>query len=288
MTHRIKVRPVFPADFEAVLPLLQRLDPTRRAPRWRPLFEFRWRKPEDPVGYAAFVADTAVGFVGLISSEREIDGRMERFCNISSWITDDSFRGVGALLVLPLLRLRDETITSMTSNPAASRVLERLGLVTLDDRWTVLRPSWRSVLAPADSRVRIVTDPAAIARVVSPADARIVEDHRDLGLQLLAQTDDGYCLLIYSTRVRWRLRAAHLHYVSDLAVFRRALPRIQRSLMLRHAALLLEADARLLPADQFDHATTKRILGSRLFRSARLRPEQIPSIYTELLLLDLL
>jgi hypothetical protein len=282
------VQPVYPTDFPRVFRLLQHLDPRRTAEQWRPIFDYPWRREDEPVGYAVYDGAEAVGYIGTILSELTVDGRVERFCNITSWVTLDAHRGAGALLVLPLRQLRDHTITSMTSNPGAARVLDRLGFEVLDAEWTILRPA-SGLLAPErERRVRVLTDPREIEPLLSPPDARILADHRTRACHLLAVADSGYCYLVYSMRTRWCMRTAHLQHVSDRQLFRRCWPRIHQTLLVRHGVFFAEADSRLLAGVAIPGSIRKRMGDPRLFKSRRLRPEQVPNLYTELILLDLL
>jgi hypothetical protein len=281
------VRPVYPKDFAGVFRLLQRLDPRRTAEQWRPIFDFPWRRDDEPVGYAVYDSAEAVGYIGTILSEMAVDGRVERFCNITSWVTLDAHRGAGALLVLPLRQLRDHTVTSMTSNPEAARVLDRLGFEVLDAEWTILRPAIGLRSLERATSVRILTNPLEIEPLLSPPDARILADHRHRAFHLLAVAENGYCYLVYSMRTRMCIRTAHFQHVSDPQLFRRFWSRIHQSLLVHRGALLGEADSRLLSGVDIPGSFRKRMGDPRLFKSNRLRAEQVPNLYSELILLDL-
>lgn len=277
------VEPVFPSDFDRVAGLLGQLDPTRSPDRWRPIFDFGWRRPDEPVGLMVRSGDRVVGYMGTILSEQIVEGRPERFCNVTSWVVADSERGVGALLGLALGRFQGYTITSLTPNRLTVPILTRLGLRVLDEHWTVLCPTWPG--RPA-GRCRVVTDQEGSA-LLDPEDARILADHRPYARHLVATGEDGACLVVYTLRRRWRLRTARLHYLSNRKAFPGYWPAIRRSLVARHRAWLAEADSRLLSGLHLSGAVRKRMGMPRLFRSA-LHPEQVTDLYSEVILLGVI
>lgn len=280
----VSVHPAVPGDFAEVRGLLQRLDPGRSTERWRPIFDHGWRRPDDPVGFLLRDArGRPVGYLGTILSERTIDGRRERFCNLTSWVVEDAHRGAGALLALALRRLPPCTLTSFTPNAHTVPIFTRLGLAVLDDHWTILPPTL--ALRPGPP-CRVLYDLDALRRRLGEEEARILEDHRPHARHLLAEDRDGACYVVYTLRRRWRLRAARLHYLGDRAVFRRCWRTVQRGLLARHGALLLEADARLLADLAIPGSLRKRMGMPRLCRSA-LRPEQVTDLYSEVILLGL-
>ncbi len=277
------VEPVFPSDFDRVVGLLSQLDPTRFPDRWRPIFDFGWRRPDEPVGLMVRSGDRVVGYMGTILSEQIVEGRPERFCNVTSWVAGDSERGVGALLGLALARFQGYTVTSFTPNRLTTPILARLGLRVLDEHWTVLCPTWPTRRA---ARCRVVTDQEGAA-LLDPEDARILDDHRPYACHLVATGDHGACLVVYTLRRRWRLRAARLHYLSNRKAFPGYWPAIRRSLVARHRAWLAEADSRLLSGLHLSGAVRKRMGMPRLFRSA-LQPEQVTDLYSEVILLGVI
>lgn len=283
MSESSRVEPAFPGDFDEVFGLLKQLDPHRPAAEWRRIFDYRWRRPDEPVGYLLRNGNEVVGYVGMILSEMTVDGRLERFCNVTSWVTRPEHRGEGALLVLQLNRLKGYTITNLTSNPATLPVFRRLGFEPLETVWTVLRPTpavmWRR------SRCRVRTDPAEIRPLLEATHQRILDDHLALTHHLLVSTDRALCYAVYTIRQRWRLRAVRLHYISNPELLAEHWPAVHRRLFLSHGAPLAEADSRLLSATRIPGAVRKEMSLPRLFRSPHLRPEQVTDLYSEMILL---
>lgn len=287
-TPTIRVEAVSPDAFDEIYPpLLRVLDPHRPREEWRRIFSYAWRPAADPVGWVLRDGGRPVGFLGAIFSERPVAGVPRRFCNISSWIALESHRAEASLLVMPLRRLRGCTVTNLTPTPAVHRTFTALGFSVLDAEWTVLRPAGH-FLRPSGG-CEVLTDPEAIAPRLDDADRRILADHRPFTHALLAEDARGRCLVLYTLGRRRRLRSARMHYLGDAAVFRRCWPAIHRRLLGRHGAALAECDSRLLPGPPMAGSyRTPIVPAPRMYRSAELQPAEIPNIYSELVLLNLL
>jgi hypothetical protein len=284
-TESLVLQPVFPKNFPEVLGLLRQLDPTRSADGWRPLFDYAWRRSDEPVGYELRQGREVVGYLGTVLSQMTIDGRTERFCNVTSWVTRDTHRGQGALLVLQLRRLRGYTITNLTLTHHAFRVFTRLGFKTLDDAWTVIPPN--PLLAPAALRTkcRLLFNPEEIRPLLGVDEARILEDHLPYARHLLVVTSEGMCYVVFTIRSRWKLPSARIHYLSDKTIFERCWPRIHHSMLGRYGTVFAEAASQILSGIRIAGSFRKQMRAPRLFRSTHLSPEQVNDLYTEIVLL---
>jgi hypothetical protein len=287
MTGGGVVTPVFPADFRDVADLLRGLEPGNRPRDWRQIFDYGWRRPDEPVGYVVREGERVAGFIGMILSEITVDGRPERLCNITSWITREDASGAGALLLLQIRGLRDTTITSLSSNAQAARVLGRLGFRVLETAQVILTPTARMAIQRGN-RPRVLGDPGEIRPLLGEADARILDDHAPYTRHLLAVDDRASCYAVYTVRPRKGMRTARFHYLSDRHAFGRAWPSIHRWLLARHGVAFGELDARLIAGVSVPGSVRKELGLPRLFRSETLRPDQIPELYSEIILLGIL
>jgi hypothetical protein len=214
-----------------------------------------------------------------------IDGRTERFCNVTSWVTRETHRGQGALLVLQLQRLHGYTITNLTSTQNASRVFTRLGFQTLDDAWTVLPPSPLLAFAALRTKCRLLFNPEEMRPLLGDDEARILEDHLPYARHMLVATPEGMCYVVYTIRPRWKMRSARIHYLSDKTIFERCWPRIHLNLLGRHGTVFAEAASRILSGIRIAGSVRKQMRAPPLFRSNRLSPQQVNDLYTEIVLL---
>ena len=84
--------------------------------------------------------DRVVGFIGTIWSVREIGGKTERFCNLSSWITLPEYRNHSLQLFKAVMELRDCTITCHTPAGPLYPLYRRFGFSDLETKLRIIRP----------------------------------------------------------------------------------------------------------------------------------------------------
>jgi hypothetical protein len=84
----IRVEIATPESFESVLPLFDVFrNPPIPSEQWRRLFHYSWPCEEDMRGFVLKHDNRVVGFFGTILYDRVIDGRVEKFANLTSWVT---------------------------------------------------------------------------------------------------------------------------------------------------------------------------------------------------------
>ncbi len=265
--------------------LLKLLDPERPREAWRRIFEYDWKRAEDYVGYVAIDDGELVGFMGLIFSEMVIQGRTERFCNVSSLITKESHRGAAALFVLGLRSLRDHTVTNLSSNDLAYRLFSRMPFDVLETHTRVIlqvgaRPSRHQTPF-------VAVDPDVIEGRLDERHRLIFQDHQPFAEHLLVQDDAGSCYVLYTLGRRHLTRSVRIHYISDGAIFANNLRAIQRALFRRHHSLIIDCPERMVEHLDIPFSFRKRLRIPRLFMSDRLRRDQISNLYSEAVLLNL-
>ncbi|MGL6344077.1 MAG: GNAT family N-acetyltransferase, partial [Waterburya sp.] len=110
--NNCEIKQVNLAMFPQFYPLLREINPELSATEWYSLFTPQWDQPEKFCGYGLFDETEIVGFLGFIFSQRIINGQLENFCNLTSWIVKEPYRGRGISLFLALRKLmKDYTIT---------------------------------------------------------------------------------------------------------------------------------------------------------------------------------
>lgn len=267
--------------------LLTRLDRKRPREEWRRIFECSWTTDREHVGRALYDGDEPVAFLGLLFHERVVDGRVRRFCNVSSWIAKPAYRKEASLLALALRRLGDHTITNLSPNEVAFAVFRRLGFDVLERHSTLLSPHrilgwshWRSGTRVSDPLVRR-------AEVLGEGERRILEDHRDCAHHAVAEHPEGHCYVVYTIGRRWYQRSVRIHHLGARELFARCLPGLQLHWLRRHGATLAECDGRLLEGSGLSGTWNVPRTNPRLFRPAGLEPAQIDNLYSEVVLLNL-
>jgi hypothetical protein len=253
--------------------LLRELDAKMPKSRWRRCF-VDMADAELGAGYALVDGGKIVGVLGTIYSERTIRGKTARFCNLHSWYVRPEHRGKSLLLMRPVLKLSDHTITDFSPTRSVVAISRRLGFEPLDSSARLLLP----MLGRAED-ISEVDD--ATAATLSDADERIYRDHSWGGCRHLLFTDArGYCYVVASkVQYRWFSYCA-VHYISDRQRFveHQAAFRTRMMELTRTRAVLLESR-------QLEGVWLARSLNiatyDKLFRPAGVAASDVDSLYSD-------
>lgn len=262
--------------------LLRHHDPGIPRERWRRIFAPAWADGRGDAGWVLVEDDRIVGFMGLIFAQREIDGSVQKFANVTSWIAEGG-GGRGAALLFPLRELRSHTITNLTSTPEAYRIFRRFGFEVLDAHYRIIP----SVLPRGDRRWRVTEDPRDVEQVLSEPDRAIYRDHAPYVQQLVAEDGARYCYLVFSIARRRGLRVAKIHHVGGDAELADALPDIGRHVTNRYRVLAFDCDDRLTGSTRLRWSVRRELTVPRLYRSETLSPPQISELHSEIVLLGI-
>lgn len=269
------------ADFDALFrDQLQPMNPALSAMEWRRLFELPWDTGTDTIGYALKEGERFVGFAACILAVIETPVGRRRTCNVSTWVVDAEHRAAAMALVMPVLKDRELIITNLTPVPSVHEIFSRMGFKTLETAITV-HPFVPSI-GGGSVRFDAAIDPA----LLPPSIAAVHAAHRTFARTALVQQGDRQCYVIYTITRRRRLRAVRLHYVSPRGGLRWALRPLQRAVLGRHAAVLVEYDARLA-ADAPGPTVRVALEPSRLYRGAGVPPDAVSNAYSETVLLNI-
>jgi hypothetical protein len=276
---KAKVRPATPEDFDQVLPLLKQLNDTRITETvWHRLFANLWQQTDYQPGYVLDTGERLVGFMGTLYSERVIDGETHTICNLTSWIVEEDYRSSSLFLLMPIVRQKGITFTSLTSSPEAYAVYNKLGFADLD---TEARVIYRNPLRSGKA-YNVITNTTAMRDLLNDTEQRYLDDHQMLDCtHLLIERDGQYCYCLVEIK-RGKL---HLHYVSDLAFFRQHLAGFRTKLLATLGQKCLQIDERLLQNQSLMFSRKKTFTQAKQFKSATLSADQIDGLYSELLVL---
>jgi hypothetical protein len=75
-----------------------------------------------------------VGGIGAIYAERPVRGRIERFCNITSWCVQDAYRSQGTRLAMALTGQAGFHFTDLTPTAVVSKTLQFLNFKPMNER----------------------------------------------------------------------------------------------------------------------------------------------------------
>ena len=282
----VQLEHIEPEDFDEIYAeFLEDDDPRFSREDWQRLFSLSGDgEASRQLGYRLDKAGRTVGILGTVFSQQAIGDRMEQFCNLHSWFVKPEYRGYSLLLLRPILKLRDYTITDFTPTDDVCKIERRLGFRGLDSTVRILPP------LPLWSRYEALECHEGNEISVDGLDAatqRIVVDPRVSHLHRFAFSKKGETSVVICSRVtlHWRpyCYIVHVQNPDFLA---------KNSLLIR-ARLCRALDSSFVAVD--DRLLTSPIPWSialprrtrQLFRSNRLSPHQISPVFTEVSALNL-
>ena len=266
--------------------LNENLSDERSAEAWAEAFRQPWCRDKPNNGFLLRSEGRVVGGIGAIYADRTIRGQECRFCNITSWCVQDTFRSQSMRLAMAVTSQPGLHFTDLTPTAVVSKTLQFLKFKPMDERHAVFAnyPAMPSWLGGAS----ILTDTSRIEALLSPADAKALRDHVHLPWlrHLAVGRDDAWCHIVWKpTRLR-NIAGAIVLAVSDPELFLRCRPAVGGHFLLRHGLPYLRIEIRLLPRVE----GYGRILSgyqNKVYRSDSLGPADIGNLYTELVALDL-
>lgn len=296
----VSVRPVAPSDFEQIYPLLDWHDPSLGKSAWQRIFDYAWAHESPYCGYALFEGREAVGFIGFIFSDRafsSISRSSAKFCNLTTWVVKPQYRGHSLALMMPVVRMKDRTITDLSAGDGVIKVSKRLGFKVLDDAVKILLPQGLSAQEMADglsgaTLADSIFADEAIASLSLPSVAQtIYQDHRLYPNchQLVLKTDGQCCHVVYTLNCEAELSYSHVQYISNLSLFEQYQVAIRQHIIRQSGLPLIAIDLRLIESIKLSFSYHLPLSSARIYRpaSASSMPlSQIDNLYSELILLD--
>jgi len=273
------------SDFERVYPLLMEFNvPGLAREDWRRLFTKNWKSPEDFCGYSLSVGGQVQGFLGLLFSSRTINGKSEKFCNMTSWIVRDEYRSQSLRLLLEVLKLKDYTFTNFTPSPTVWRILEQLRFTKLNTSERILFPAING--SAGRSKYRCSFDLEIISDELSEADRIIFDDHKSLPCRhLLISSGNDYCYLVLKNRAYRRLPFARAHYVSNRQLFKEAAGSVRNQICWKLKVAGLIVDDRYLNGTSLSSSRSYPQQCPAFYKSSTIDDNDIDTLYSEMILL---
>jgi hypothetical protein len=281
--QRTQVCPIGPDDIGAVARFLhEHLNPKVSTGAWAGAVEVPWNDDRPNAGFMLIAGDNVVGAHLAFYSQRMIDGRTERFCNLGAWCVLEQYRLSGLKLLTSLLDQDGYHFTDLSPSGNVIDLNKRLGFEFLDTR-TTLVPNlpWPS----RPGRCQIISDPQAIAARLSGNERQIHVDHAATAaarhLILVRDEEQSYVIFRKDRRQGLPVFATVLYASNPELLIELGRP-LGRHLLLRHgaAATLLErAVVPGRPRPSFQVAHNPHV---KMFRSPTLEAAQIDYLYSEL------
>ncbi|MEO8906540.1 MAG: hypothetical protein ABI310_00555, partial [Microbacteriaceae bacterium] len=200
----VDVRPIDTDDIGPVADFLTaNLNPRVLAHAWSDAMRRRWVDAPNH-GFMLQAGDDVVGAYLAFYSEREIDGRLELFCNLGAWCVLEEYRSHGLRLVRAMLAQPGYTFTDFSPSGNVVTLNKRLRFTSLDTAATaMLNLPW-----PVRSRgMTITSDAAIIGRTLTGHELQLFRDHVDAAAARHVLVSDGNraCYIILRRDRRKRL-----------------------------------------------------------------------------------
>ena len=277
------IRKASPDDFDYVYPLFGGFhEPRPSKEEFRQLFVPRWGSDESHIGFILEENGEAVGYLGTLFSLREINGRVEKFCNLYTWIIQEEYRTEGLPLLFQVLRMKDVTITNFTGNRVAS-ILTKFGFKPMDATLKILLP-----LPTPNDGCELIFDPTRITTLLDSHDRRVFDDHRGFKYPFaLLKAEDGSSLLSFKKTKRKYLPVLELHYLSGRNIFFKHIHHVLPALCRQTRSLGLMVGDHFLKSTSIPFSMTIPQRQLRMFRSTTVSIEEMDTMYSELQVLNI-
>jgi hypothetical protein len=278
----IAVEPITAADLPAVAAFLHTHLNGRVSPdAWARAVDVPWQVDAPNHGFMLLSDGAVVGAYLAFYAERTIAGRPERFCNLGAWCVLPGHRFHSLRLLKALLAQDGYTFTDLSPSGNVVAVNTRLKFDFLDTATALVpalpRPAWFG-------RGRISADPAVIEDTITGDDLARYRDHAGAAAarHLVLVRGGEWCYVVFRKDRRRRLPFfASILYASNPDLLRAMGGRLSRHLLFRHGVLATLAELRVVrhrPRLSLMLKSPRR----KMFRSARLTPDQIDYLYSEL------
>lgn len=275
-------------DFEAIYPLLIKMDDSFTKDEWKKIFINYYDASEKYHGFVVFDQKKAIGFMGLIFSERLINGCIKKIGNMCTWIVNEKYRGQGIgrsllLELVQLVNLNDYTLTNLTPAPRTVPMLIECGYKELETHCKIILPV--PTLDSFINNCSVDFDREFLYAHLNDKEKKIYRDHVQLKCEyVLIRSENEYCYLIITRGRRRNIVLAQVHFISNLNVFLKCIRKIALLVCLRLKVFGLIVDERFLFGNRVKYTIT---CGTRkYYLSKSLNKNNITdNLYTELLIL---
>lgn len=278
----IQLLPISGHDVPAAAQFLhEHLNKRISAAAWASALRPSWRVEAPNHGFMLVAGRTIVGVHAAYYSQRRIDDKVYRLCNLAAWCVLEDYRLHGLRLLKALLAQGDYHFTDFSPSGNVVHLNARLNFERLDTA-TALVPNLPWPIWPA--RTRIVSDRAEIESVLKGRDLEIYRDHARATAAHHAAVirGDEVCYVIFRRDRRKNLPIfASLLYVGNPRLFSRTARHFFRYLLLRHGILATLAEIRVVGGRPFP-SLMLRSPRPKMFKSDRLHADQIDYLYSEL------
>lgn len=256
---------------------------SRSPAEWEAGLRTQWLPDLPNHGFVVRDEGQIVGGIGAYYALRQIRGRAERFCNITSWCVLDSHRQQSTRLAMALLAQKDFHFTNFSPTKVVGATLKFLKFKELDERVVVML----NLPTPGAFGHQVLTTTAEVEAALPPETVKAWRDHAAFPWlkQVAVGRPGAWCHVIYKRRTYKGLPAAHVLYLSDRAAFAAAFRRLAAHFLAR-GMVSTHVERRFVDAPAWPSAI-RTGFNPKLFLSPSLAESDIDYLYSETVALDL-
>ncbi|MEM7294957.1 MAG: GNAT family N-acetyltransferase [Pseudomonadota bacterium] len=261
-------------------------DPLSGEAEWRDVFDYQWETEEGHCGYALLDGETLVGMIGMVFSDRVIEGVTHKFCNLHTWWVREDYRGHSVSMLRPIVQLKGYNITHFTPCDRVRAVTEKLGFKQLNSQLRILLPLGKPKTEPVACTIN--DDVESFIDHLDPSDRKIALDHKPYRSgHLLVNNSNAQCYVLYTEVIRHRLPYIHIHYASDYNVFVKYEPQIRTHLLQDSKAKFVAIDERRVGNHKFPRSFRFWAPAHAMFKSNGVDASQVDHLYSDVVFLSL-
>ena len=281
------VRKAVAQDFEETYPLFVKFHNSHlRKEDWRQLFIDHWESPEGYFGYVLEDQERIVGFVGLIFSRRTLNGREEKFCNMTSWVVEEKFRNQSLSLFLPVMKLKKYTLTIHTASKETYAVARKLGFKDLEAKLRIIfpLPSFTTWFTPC----QIEINGEKFRKNLTGESLHTYTDHLLFKcFHVFIRSPLGECYLVGARVIRKNLAFYQIHHISNSKVFAKFSGHIATVVCARIKTVSIVTDERFLQGNRVMMSRSWSLPNPRVYKSDSVGQDNIDLLYSELPVLNI-
>jgi hypothetical protein len=253
---------------------------------WKALFTSGWVSHPVDMGRMAKVDDQVVGIIGALYSTRVIDGCLESFCNIHSWVTLEPHRTSSLPLLMSLIQDDTRHYTNVTANQKAYQSSRFVKFKVLESAFNAF-PNIPSISGFLNFDCKILKDPQTAKPALDHLFPGLYDDFASSSnLQQWVLQKDGQSLHIVYRKTTWKSwSCAQIIRAHPLNLFHSWLPLIKTNLFL-HKIAFTTIDKRFLGGVKPWFLEESQYPVPLIYLSNRLDAQQIDNGYTDRTVLD--
>lgn len=283
-----KLEPIRDEDLPEFCAFLHtHLNPSHAADIWADAFRQDWGVDKPNNGF--LIRDESgrlVGGIGAIYAAYPVRGKLERFCNITSWMVLDQYRTQSMRLAMAVVSQPGYIFTDLSPTAVVEQSLRFLKFKPMNEARTVLF----NLPAPHQRLmgVSVVSKADRIQRVLDAASAKVYRDHQHFPwLRFLAiGKGNDHSLVVYKRARLKGLPSAEIIGFTNPRTFLRHLPLLGCHFLLQ-GMFTTRVESRLLPdKPAWPHAELKGYR-NKVFLGEGVGEADIQNLYSEYVALDL-